>query len=246
MTSEDKYSAKVAPPCFDPGTADRETGSHGFTIIEVMISIMILSVSVVSIFGAQFATVATVGFSRYTTQAIELARCRMSEIELEVQIENGFELGDVTSRGECCEMLENDTAEFSCSWEIKTLEIPDIMSLMAAQDGGVGMSGGLGGGMGILGGSGAGDSLDDMGMLGAVSSFLPMLSDLLGQAIRRVTVTVEWTQGIRKRDFVLSQYLVHPTQGPLQLMNSAADAMDRQEILEDSQGSPSPAGGFPF
>ena len=57
------------------------TGALGFTIIEVMVSIMILAVSVVSIFGAQFATVATVGFSRYTTQAMELARCRMSEIE---------------------------------------------------------------------------------------------------------------------------------------------------------------------
>ena len=48
-------------------TRDKEaghvcTGSTGFTIIEVMVSIMILAVSVVSIFGAQFATVATVGF----------------------------------------------------------------------------------------------------------------------------------------------------------------------------------------
>jgi prepilin-type N-terminal cleavage/methylation domain-containing protein len=236
VTPKNKDALNGTTACGDSVTEDLRTGSGGFTIIEVMISIMILAVSVVSIFGAQFATVATVGFSRYTTQAIELARCRMSEIELEVQVENGFEMGDVTSRGECCEMLENDAAEFTCSWEIKSLEIPDIMSLMAAQDGGVGMTGGLG----------VDDSLGDMGMMGAATSFLPMLSDLLGQAIRRVTVTVEWTQGIRKRDFVLSQFLVHPTQGPLQLMNSAADAMDRQEILEDSQGSPSTPGASPF
>jgi prepilin-type N-terminal cleavage/methylation domain-containing protein len=236
VTPKDKDALHVAPTGGDSTTEDRRTGRDGFTIIEVMISIMILAVSVVSIFGAQFATVATVGFSRYTTQAIALARCRMSEIELEVQVENGFEIGDVTSRGECCELLENHASEFTCSWEIKTLEIPDIMSLMAAQDGGVGMSGGLG----------VEDSMEDMGMMGGVASFLPMLSDLLGQAIRRVTVTVEWTQGRRKRDFVLSQFLVHPTQGPLQLMNSAADAMDQQEIREDSQSTPSAAGAPPF
>jgi hypothetical protein len=57
---------------------------------------------------------------------------------------------------------------------------------------------------------------------------------------------VEWTQGIRKRDFVLSQFLVHPTQGPLQLLNSAADAMDQQEIREDSQGTQSAPGASPF
>jgi hypothetical protein len=185
-------------------------------------------VSLVSIFGAQFATIATVGFSRYTTQAMELARCRMSEIELEIQVENGFEEGDINAGGECCELLGSDAKEFSCSWEIKTLEMPDILSLMAdGQDGGVGMMGDLG----------LEDSADDMGMLGSITAFLPMMSDMLGQAIRRVTVTVAWTQGIRKRDFVLSQYLVHPTQGPLQLMNSAADALDRQEVLEDATGS---------
>ena len=32
----------------------------GFTIIEVMVAILLLSVSIVSIFGAQFAAVATV------------------------------------------------------------------------------------------------------------------------------------------------------------------------------------------
>ncbi len=221
-------------------SADRNADSRGFTIIEVMVSIMILAVSVVSIFGAQFATVATVGFSRYTTQAMELARCRMSEIELEVQVENGFEQGDITAGGECCEMNESDTKEFSCSWEIKTIEMPDLLSMMAdSQDGGVGLLGDLGMGDSMD------DSNDDTGMMGTAMAFLPMLSDMLGQAMRRVTVKVEWTQGKRKRDFVLSQYLVHPTQGPLQLMNAAADEMDRQEIREETTGSVTSGQGNP-
>lgn len=227
-------------------TESRPVGCGGFTIIEVMVSIMILAVSVVSIFGAQFATVATVGFSSYSTQAMEIARCRMSEIELEVQVENGFEEGDIDSSGDCCEMLEGDADDFTCSWKVERLEIPDLLTLMAAgRDGGVGDDMGLGmlgdlGGGGMAGNTNMMGAAEDMGMLGAAASFLPMLSDMLGEAIRRVTVTVEWTQGVRKRSFVLSQFLVHPTQGPLQLLNAAADAEDRQEIMEDSQGFGSP------
>jgi prepilin-type N-terminal cleavage/methylation domain-containing protein len=204
----------------------------GFTIIEVMVSIMILAVSLVAVFGAQFSAVATVGFSRYTTQAMQLARCRMSEIELEILVLNGFEEANVESSGECCEVSGGDTEEFSCSWKIERMEVPDMATLMAGSaDGGVGDS--------LLddamGGTGGADT-EDMGMLSMVSSFMPALSNILEQAIRRVTVSVEWKQGSRERTLELSQFLVHPTQGPLKLMNAAADAADMAETIEDRVG----------
>jgi prepilin-type N-terminal cleavage/methylation domain-containing protein len=210
---------------------------HGFTIMEVMVAVMILAVSVVAIFGAQFAAVATTDFSQYTTQAIELARCRMSEIELEIQVENGFEEADVASSGECCEMLEgeSDIADFSCNWEIKTVELPDLTTLMTGgPDGGGGMLDDLG-----LGG----DSMEDFSAMGMASAFAPMLSEMLRQAIRRVTVTVEWEQGAKKREFVLSQYLTHPTQGPLELMQAAATAEEWSETNEEEGLSPTEGSG---
>ncbi len=220
-----------------PKGSTRRT-SQGFTIMEVMMAVLILAVSVTSIFGAQFAAVATVEYSRYSTHAIQLARCRMSEIELEIQTENGFEESDVVSSGDCCEMLEGELdVDFSCNWEIKTIDLPDITTLMSGADGGMGMLGDLTGGMGGDMGTGSvQDSMDDFGMMGMISSFAPMLSEMLHQAIRRVTVTVEWEQGMRskKREFVLSQYLTHPTQGPLQLLTAAADANDRAEMAEDA------------
>ncbi len=60
-----------------------------------------------------------------------------------------------------------------------------------------------------------------------------MLSDMLRQAIRRVTVTVEWNQGSKKKEFVLSQYLTHPTQGPLEMMHNAANAADMADMAEE-------------
>ncbi|MCP4677873.1 MAG: prepilin-type N-terminal cleavage/methylation domain-containing protein [Deltaproteobacteria bacterium] len=204
----------------------------GFTIMEVMVAIMILAVSVVSLFGAQFAAVATTQFSKYTTQAMQLARCRMSEIELEILIENGFEEADVTSSGDCCEVIEGESGidDFSCSWEIKTIELPDITTLMTS--GGVDGGGGMLDDFGMGLGGGGEDSMEDMGMMGMVSSFAPMLSEMLKQAIRRVTVTVEWKQGSNTKQFMLAQYLTHPTQGPLQLMQAAATADEWAEEAE--------------
>ncbi|MDJ0763747.1 MAG: prepilin-type N-terminal cleavage/methylation domain-containing protein [Myxococcota bacterium] len=207
----------------------------GFTIMEVMVAIMILAVSVVSIFGAQFAAVATTDFARYTTQAIELARCRMSEIELEIQTENGFEEADVISSGDCCELLESEPGidAFECAWEIKAVELPDIATLMSDADGGGGFLGDFGLGGGGMGAGDPADNMAEMDEMGIVSSFAPMLSDMLRQAMRRVTVTVEWEQGPRKRQFVLSQYLTHPTQGPLEFMHGAASAAEMSEAIQE-------------
>ena len=203
----------------------------GFTIIEVMVAMLLLSVSIVSIFGAQFAAVATVEFSRNVTQAAQLARCRMSEIELEFLMNDGFEEGDVNESGECCELLdgEHSQAEYTCRWEIKTIEMPDISQMMTGgTDGGVfdDMSGGM---MGDMMGDSTGDDLGDMGM-GMIGPFLPIITGLLEQAIRRVTVVVEWKQGSRQKELEIVQYVVHPTQGPLQLMQQV-NAMDEMSEM---------------
>ena len=205
----------------------------GFTIIEVMVAILLLSVSIVSIFGAQFAAVATVEFSRNVTQATQLARCRMSEIELEFLMNDGFEEGDVNESGDCCELLDGESSqtEYTCRWEIKTIEMPDISQMMTGDgDGGVldDMSGGM---MGDMMGDSTGDDLGDMGM-GMVAPFLPIITELLQQAIRRVTVVVEWNQGSRQKELEIVQYVVHPTQGPLQLMQNV-NTMDQMSEMGD-------------
>ncbi len=205
--------------------------SGGFTIIEVMVAMLLLSVSIVSIFGAQFAAVATVEFSRNVTQATQLARCRMSEIELEFLMNDGFEEGDVNESGDCCELLDGESSqtEYTCRWEIKTIEMPDISQMMTGDaDGGVfdDMSGGM---MGDMMGDSTGDDLGDMGM-GMIAPFLPLITELLQQAIRRVTVVVEWNQGSRQKELEIVQYVVHPTQGPLQLMQNV-NTMDQMSEM---------------
>ena len=211
----------------------RAGAGFGFTIMEIMVAIMILAVAVTSIFCAQFSAIATTEYSKNITMAIQLARCRMSEIELEVQTEGGFEESDVISSGTCCEAMEDadNAAPFSCDWEIKMIDLPDITTLLT--------SGGPDGGTSMLDDPDFSDQADDMagdlGIMGAASAFAPMLSGMLKEGIRRVTVTVKWKQGVRDLDFNLAQYIVHPTQGPLGLMNAAANAAELAEEAKMDQ-----------
>jgi hypothetical protein len=215
----------------------------GFTIMEVMVAIMILSVSVVSIFGAQFAAVATTEYSKHMTYALTLAECRMSEIELDVLTEDGFQLGTVTSSGDCCEAIEDEKiGDYTCSWEIKPVELPDIEALLSA--------GGADGGMGLLEdldlGVDAEEEAEGLDIFGTLSAFLPLLSDMLAEGIRRVTVTVKWQQGSREREFSLSQHIVHPTEGSLGLMNAALMGQDTEGTGDSSADEPaSPRGTMP-
>ena len=216
----------------------RAAQNTGFTIMEVMVAIMILAVSVVSIFGAQFTAVASTEYSKHITQAINLAECRMSEIELEVLTDDGFKLGNVESSGDCCEAMDDeDIGDYECSWEIKVVEIPDLTEML--------MGGGADAGEGLLGGMGMdletsslneSNPADDMGFLGALESFAPMLSDILSEGIRRVTVTVHWKQGEREPEYTLSQFIVHPTEGSLGLLNAAMtaeDALDGEAAIDE-------------
>jgi hypothetical protein len=218
-----------------------------------MVAMLIFAIAIVSIFGAQFSAISTTEFARHTTMAAELARCRMSELELEFAQNGGFEEGDVTQSGTCCEALENESsaAEYDCRWEVKTIVLPDASQLMAGgADGGVGggMLGDLlgGDGMGETGEAAGGGTEDAMGGMGGemISAFLPTVTGMLQQAIRRVTVTVEWEVAkgeTEKLDVV--QYVVHPTQGPLQLLQQvnavgqAAEQAGLGELGADGAGS---------
>lgn len=206
----------------------------GFTIIEIMVAILLLSASLVAIFGAQFAAVSSTNFARNITQATQLGRCKMSELEI-LFVQDGFQEGDIDESGECCEFLEGEQkTEFSCSWEIKTIVFPDMSEMMSEDDSDEGM----------LDDGDSSDMMADMGM-GAVGALLPMFTEILQQAIRRVTVTVEWPQGNQTKSFELIQYVVHPTQGPLQLLQEANSANEMMEELDASGNLPSGNGILP-
>ena len=81
---------------------------------------------------------------------------------------------------------------------------------------------------------------DESAFLGALSSFMPLISDMLGEGIRRVTVRVKWEQGSSEKEFVLSQFIVHPSQGSQDLFNAAlllGEAPEDDELDPNASGS---------
>jgi general secretion pathway protein I len=83
------------------------------------------------------------------SQATELARCRMSELE-EKQLKLGFpEIEEKDSTTACCE--EKDTPGFTCDWQIERVKLPEATSL----GGDAGLTSMLGGSLN-LGGAASG------------------------------------------------------------------------------------------
>jgi general secretion pathway protein I len=85
-----------------------------------------------------------------------------------------------------------------------------LMNISASQGASLGDKATPGSVMQQLGSTGA------SGMEGMVMGFVyPSLKPMLEASIRRVTVTVKWTEGQRKRDMEVTQFLTRPQEGQL-------------------------------
>lgn len=123
----------------------------GFSLLEVLMAVALFGAVVTVILAAQAGLVASDRTATNMSQAIELARCRMSEIE-EKQLRLGFpEIEEKDQSPICCN--DREVAGFSCEWKVERVLLPQPMGL--AGDGGLNnlFGGGLGldAGMGNLG-----------------------------------------------------------------------------------------------
>ncbi len=94
---------------------------RGFTLLEVMVAVAILGLGLSAIFAAQAGSFASVRHARFVSEATSLARCKVSELELDVARE-GFQITDQTGSGPCCEGAEE--SRISCSWSVEKPEFP--------------------------------------------------------------------------------------------------------------------------
>jgi general secretion pathway protein I len=208
-------------------------GKRGFTLLEVLVAVAILGLGLTVILSSQVGLFSSSQRARSLTVAVNLARCRMNETEL-VLLRDGFQLTDQNDSGACCE--DEDEAGFRCSWKVERIELPQATDL-ASLDGGVSEpAGGLGplGALAALQGGGAtgqGQSPTDLKSMaqqltsesGGATSMVPLvmsmvypdLKPMLEASIRRVTVTVTWTEGRNERDLSVTQFVANPMQGGL-------------------------------
>ncbi len=214
----------------------RRASSPGFTLLEVMVAIAILGLSLSVILSSQVGLFSSVQRTQNLTLATGLARCRMSEVEVEL-LEKGFQLLDVTEEGACCE--DEEDRAFACEWRVERVELPEITELATLAGEGTGEDGSGDplskllelkdkgkDGLTTMGGTGVPDlgsvvgafgEDPTAGMQGIATSLMglvyPNLKPMLEASIRRVTITVTWQEGVRERSLVLSQFVTRPEEG---------------------------------
>jgi general secretion pathway protein I len=248
---------------------------RGFSLLEVMVAVSLFGAVVATILSAQAGLVAGNRTAANMSQAVELGRCRMSEIE-EKELKLGFpEIEERDSSLVCCD--EKEVPGFSCDWQVERVTLPQATAL--GGDGGAGsvFGGGLGLDAGFLGSAlsnpgmllnpaggaqldldaglqGMGQSLQQsfggagaQGLLSMVFSLVyPSLKPLLESAIRRVTVIVRWKEGPVGRDFTLTQYITNPSRaGLLAGMLDGGASADGGAQVNTGGGTNSPMLGLP-
>ncbi len=108
------------------------SGDRGFTLIEVLVAVSILGLGLTIILSSQAGLYASNQRAQNVTVASNLLRCKMSEVELQLQ-KDGFPLLDQTEQGECCE--DESDVNYSCEWAIEPIELPQPATLEENQEG---------------------------------------------------------------------------------------------------------------
>jgi general secretion pathway protein I len=197
-----------------------------------MVAVAILGLGLTTLLTAQTGLFASSKRAATLSEAVGLARCKMSEVE-EHLLREGYQVMAEDDEGPCC---EDEDSALRCKWTIAPVVLPDFNATSA--DAGAGDSTG---GMTLEGLGTAKDDLSKGDTAGAVSNIqemmgsgigaggpsmgagalaplamgmiYPQLKAMLEASIRKVTVHVTWSEGRTERTFSVSQYLTNPQQG---------------------------------
>jgi len=189
---------------------------RGFTILEVVIALAILGTFSAALLGAAAGATRSAHRAKKLGIATDLARSKMYDLE-EMLLKEGYQELDQEEDGDF-----DDEGWPSYTWEakIEKIELPGLgaaQSAMGGEEGGEdreggdptgglgGLMGGLMGGMGGMGGLGDMGGMGDMGAA-MIASQYEMISNVLEQSIRKVTLTVRWKVGKEPEELVVVCY----------------------------------------
>jgi general secretion pathway protein I len=222
-----------------PGSTRKQAA---FTLLEVMVAVAILGLGLTVILTAQTGLFSSAKRAGQLSQAVGLARCKMSEIEVQL-LKEGYSITAENEEGPCCE--DEESKDLRCKWTISPVMLPEL-AMGGGADAGAGegenasgssveslgttldktkedvASGNTADGIGNLlntigsNSASAGPSMG-AGALApmAMSMVYPQLKGMLEASIRKVTVQVVWKDGSAERDLTVTQYLTNPQQGGL-------------------------------
>jgi general secretion pathway protein I len=231
---------------------------RGFSLLEVLMATALFGAVVTTILAAETGLIGSNAASAHISQAVTIGRCRMSEVEEKQLKLGFPEIEEKDSSNVCCDDKEIPGYSCEWAVERVLLPTPvadggagSFLGGGLGLDGGAAPSGSAPAGMppGLVnpmgsasldldaGLQGIGQSLQNsfgagasaQGLLSMVFSIVyPSLKPMLESAIRRVTVTIRWKEGLADRDFTLVQYITNPSRAGLiaSMLDAGAGAAD--------------------
>jgi general secretion pathway protein I len=116
---------------------------RGFSLLEVMFAVALFGAVVTFILSAQGGLIASNKRAANMSQAVEVARCRMSELE-EKELKLGYpEIEEKDTSNVCCD--DQEVEGYTCDWVIERVKLPETTAL----GGDAGLSSLLSGGLGL-------------------------------------------------------------------------------------------------
>ena len=161
----------------------------GFTLLEVLISVAILGIAMVSIFSSSVGAVRAGFESTRMAASTLLARCTMAEIEERIALE-GLPAIEASGSEECC---DGDSPEgYECRWSVTRIVLPDEFGLGDEEEESGGSTldevAGTGSASELLEAGASGDIISEY----ALSLAFPLLKPAIEDQVRRADVSVWW------------------------------------------------------
>ncbi|MCA9719417.1 MAG: prepilin-type N-terminal cleavage/methylation domain-containing protein, partial [Myxococcales bacterium] len=155
-------------------------GSEGFTLLEVMIAVAILSVSMTGLYTAQMANMNATAYARDITAVSFLAEYIIVDLERRMAKDGGWVAQDKTYDGD---FGEEGWPKIKYSCLIDFVEMPEYSQLREAKE--------------DADTDGGGTQYQDAGdqMFSALGVVWPMVKNAIEQSIRKVSCTIVWPRG---------------------------------------------------
>lgn len=178
-------------------------GMHGFTLLEVMVTLAILGMSLTAISRSQQNSVRAANRAKLITVATMLARYKMVDVEDKL-FEDGFSDFEETDKGN---FKEEGFDRFAYELKVDKIELPanvNADSLTTAMGGGDDTS--------DTSASDPAAKQSSMMSMGAqmMAKQFEMIRNVLEQSIRRVQLKVSWKEGSQTRAVTVVGYFTDP------------------------------------